>query len=160
LLTDILFVAFGDTAPWVAMVLAAGFGATVFAMYPVVVAHANDHAAPGSAIQVSGGLLLVFGIGSIIGPTVAGVAMTSFGAAMLFVVTASAHALLLGFAVLRIRYAPPVDPASKGSFQATPLARSLTPETATLAPSAEELRLDRPDVENAPTAPDSTAPKE
>jgi MFS family permease len=157
LLTDILFVAFGDTAPWVAMILAAGFGATVFAMYPVVVAHANDHAAPGSAIQVSGGLLLIFGIGSIIGPTVAGVAMTSFGAAMLFVVTASAHVLLLGFAILRIRYAPPIDQASKGSFQATPLARSSTPETAALAASAEELRADRADV---PTKPESTSSKD
>jgi MFS family permease len=157
LLTDILFVAFGDTAPWVAMILAAGFGATVFAMYPVVVAHANDHAAPGSAIQVSGGLLLIFGIGSIIGPTVAGVAMTSFGAAMLFVVTASAHVLLLGFAILRIRYAPPIDQASKGSFQATPLARSSTPETAALAASTEELRADRADV---PTKPESTSSKD
>jgi hypothetical protein len=49
------------------------FGAAIFAMYPVIVAHANDHAPPGTSIQVSGGLLMVYGLGSIIGPLVAGI---------------------------------------------------------------------------------------
>lgn len=72
LLADALFLTMGATRPFGALCLAALFGATVFAMYPVIVAHANDHAEPGTYIQVSGGLLLVFGMGSIIGPAAAG----------------------------------------------------------------------------------------
>ena len=60
------------------LAMAALFGATVYAMYPVIMAHANDHAEPGTFIQVSGGLLLVFGLGSFVGFTVSGFVMTSF----------------------------------------------------------------------------------
>lgn len=84
LLADALIVFSGVTHPVFVMVLAALFGATVFAVYPLIVAHANDHAEPGTFSQVSGGLLLVFGTGSIVGPTIAGFAMTSFGAPYLF----------------------------------------------------------------------------
>ena len=136
---DGFFLFGGFTTPWVVMTVAALFGATVYAMYPVIVAHASDHAAPGTFIQVSGGLLLVYGIGSIIGPTVAGFAMTSFGASMLFAVTATAHLLLIAFALFRLKYAPAVAAEKKGSFQATPLGRGSTPETAALAASATEI---------------------
>lgn len=51
LVADALFVfSGGATHPLITLALAALFGATVFAMYPVIVAHANDHAEPGSFI--------------------------------------------------------------------------------------------------------------
>jgi MFS family permease len=137
---DGLFLFGGFTSPWVVMTVAALFGATVYAMYPVIVAHASDHAAPGTFIQVSGGLLLVFGTGSIIGPTVAGFAMSSYGEASLFAVTAAAHILLVVFALIRLKYAPAVAAEKKGSFQATPMGRASTPETAALAANEEEFR--------------------
>ena len=130
--------------------LAALFGASVFAMYPVIVAHANDHAEPGSFIQVSGGLLLVFGLGSIIGPTLAGVAMTAYGPSSLFAVTGSAHVLLVLFAILRLRTAPAVPQDDKVPFQAKPLARGSTPETAALAAGQEELEATQA-AEDGPT---------
>jgi len=133
ILADLVFVFSGISTPLAILAMSGVFGASVFAMYPVIVAHASDHAAPGTFIQVSGGLLLVFGIGSIIGPTVAGFAMTSFGNNSLFAVTGVAHILLLGFAALRLRSSPPVAPNEKVAFQATPLPRSTTPETAVLA---------------------------
>jgi MFS family permease len=139
LLADGLFLSLGVTQLWVALSLSALFGATVFAMYPVIVAHANDHAEPGSFIQVSGGLLLVFGIGSIIGPTVAGLAMTAFGSATLFAVTGAAHMLLILFAIFRLRTAPAVAAEAKVAFQAKPFARASTPETAALAANQAEL---------------------
>lgn len=150
LLADALFLLSGATQPLFVLTLAALFGATVFAMYPVIVAHANDHAEPGSFIQVSGGLLLVFGIGSIIGPTISGFAMTSYGASMLFAVTGAAHVLLILFALLRLRIAPAVAPENKVAFQAKPLARVSTPETAALA--AEEADLNSEQPENVPPA--------
>jgi MFS family permease len=143
LLADLLFLLGGFTDPASVRVLAALFGATVYAMYPIIVAHANDHAAPGTFIQVSGGLLLVYGIGSIAGPTLAGLAMTSFGASSLFAVTATAHICLILFALLRLRTRAAVANKDKSAFQAAPLARMSTPETAAFAADAAELEADR-----------------
>lgn len=142
LVADALFLFSGATHPEIILALSALFGATVYAMYPVIVAHANDHAEPGAFIQVSGGLLLVFGIGSIFGPTLAGYVMTSFGATYLFAVTGAAHVLLILFAVLRMKLRPSVPMGAKVAFRAKPLARASTPETAALAGQATELEVD------------------
>ncbi len=141
---DSLFLLTGVSQPWAVLLLSALFGATVFAMYPVIVAHANDHAAPGSFIQVSGGLLLIFGIGSIFGPTVAGFMMTTFGASTLFAVTGTAHLLLVLFTLVRLWVAPAVASEDKVTFQMKPLARASTPETVALAADQEELDADQP----------------
>ncbi|MFV2051332.1 MFS transporter [Aliiroseovarius sp. YM-037] len=153
LIADGLFIFSGLTNPLVALSLAALFGASVFAMYPVIIAHANDHAEPGSFIQISGGLLLVYGIGSIIGPTIAGFAMTTFGASSLFAVTGTAHILLILFAVFRLRTAPAVAQENKVVFQVKPMARASTPETAALAADQAELEADQAErSENAEKA--------
>ena len=70
---DVCFIAFRPEQQLANMIFVGFFGAGVFGMYPLIVAHANDHAPQGTFIQVSGGLLLVFGLGSIIGPLVSGV---------------------------------------------------------------------------------------
>lgn len=138
LLSDLLFISGGFTSPWALITIVGLFGATVFSMYPVIVAHASDHAEPGQFIQVSGGLLLVYGIGAIVGPTVAGFAMTNFSTSSLFAVTASAHVLLIIFAAFRFLTAPAVAAENKGSFQSIPLARASTPETAALSATDNE----------------------
>jgi len=143
LIVDALFLFGGFINLWAVMTLAGFFGATVFAMYPVIVAHATDHAAAGTYIQVSGGLLLVYGIGSILGPTVAGFAMSEFGEASLFMVTGTAHILLIIFALVRLILAPALAPEDKGSFQVSPLAPVSTPETAAFAANQAELNADR-----------------
>lgn len=142
ILADAMFLSIGVPGPALALALSGLFGATVYAMYPLIVAHANDHADPGSFIQVSGGLLLVFGIGSIVGPTLAGFAMTTFGAASLFAITGAVHLLIILFALLRLKVAPPVAPQDKVAFQAKPLARASTPETAALSADQEDLGED------------------
>lgn len=158
LLADILFLFIGTTNPTIILSLSALFGATVFAMYPVIVAHANDHAEPGTYIQVSGGLLLVFGLGSIVGPTIAGVAMTTFGAVSLFAVTGAAHVLLILFAIWRLRHAPAVAEENKVAFKANPLARASTPETAALGADQSEFDADQavqPPAETNPATKDA-----
>ncbi len=153
LLADAMFLFSGATRPLIVLSLSALFGATVFSMYPVIVAHANDHAAPGTFIQVSGGLLLVFGIGSIIGPTLAGLAMTSLGASSLFAITGGAHVLLVLFALLRLKTAPSVLAEDKVAFQSKPMARALTPETAALCADQAERDADQPPGEIAADTP-------
>ncbi|MEI4263807.1 MFS transporter [Roseovarius sp. D0-M9] len=158
LIIDALFVFGSFTHPWVVMTLAGLFGATVFSLYPVIVAHASDHAEPGAFIQVSGGLLLVYGVGSIIGPSAAGLAMTTYGESSLFAVTGGAHILLVLFALYRLRHAPAIASEDKKNFQATPMARMSTPETAALAADAEELASDRAAVDPETGAPAATGP--
>ncbi len=115
------------------MILGCIFGASIYAMYPVIVAHANDHAAPGTYIQTSGGLLLVYGVGAIVGPLIAGVGMWSLGVSGLFLTTNGAHILIILFTLWRMRARGEVRSADKTSFVASPTARGSTPQTAALA---------------------------
>lgn len=133
LLADATFLFLAPNGEIAALATAALFGATVFAMYPVIIAHASDHAAPGTFIQISGGILLAFGVGSIIGPTVAGYAMTVIGNSSLFAVTGAAHLFILLFAAIRVATTPALAVDQKAPFQAAPLGRNTTPETANLA---------------------------
>ena len=59
--------------------------------------------------------------------------MASFGPQSLFMTTALAHVLLLGFALVRLRARASLPSEVKGSFQMSPIARASTPETAALA---------------------------
>ncbi|MEN1957681.1 MFS transporter [Luteimonas changyuni] len=55
------------------------FGGLAFAIYPICMAHLLDHLPPESTLAAGSSLLLLNGVGSAIGPAVAGVAMTRFG---------------------------------------------------------------------------------
>ena len=149
-LSDVVYLFGGFTDPLILMGLSAIFGAMIYSMYPVIVAHANDRAAPGTFIQVSGGLLFVYGVGSIIGPAMAGFAISRYGAPSLFAVLGVAHVLLILFALMRLKSTPAVEPLDKGSFKSTPMVLVSTPETAALAANDAELassleRLSAPD---------------
>lgn len=140
LAAEAIFIIARPEGAMVNFVLSAVFGAAIFAMYPVIIAHANDHAAGGTSIQVSGGLLLVFGTGSIAGPLMAGLAMTGLGATGLFVVTAAAHGMIVLQGLYRIARRAPVPQADKTEFRPVPTARTSTPETAVMSASQEEFQ--------------------
>lgn len=120
------------------VVLVAIYGAAANALYPIAVAHANDFAAPEDFVKVSGGLLLLFGIGTIIGPTLGGPVMTWAGPYALFSVTAGAHALVAIYAILRARKRAPVPAADRGAYTtaAASTAPHVTPESLSLDPRA------------------------
>ena len=84
-------------------------------------------------IQISGGILLVLGVGSIVGPTVAGVAMSYSGNQNLFLVTGLSHVAIILFTFYRVLTKTALASDTKGTFQAVPLGRASTPETANLA---------------------------
>jgi len=130
---DIAFLLLRPEDRAVNIVLACVFGAAVFSMYPVIVAHASDHAAPGTFIQISGGLLLLYGVGGMAGPLLAGLAMSVFGPPGLFATTLLAHVPLVGFALWRISKRAPVAQGEKVGFVPAPMARASTPETMALA---------------------------
>ena len=115
------------------------YGATANALYPIAVAHANDFASPEDFVKVSGGLLLLYGIGTVIGPTIGGPVMTAAGPYALFLVTGFSHVALVIYAMIRsrIRKAKPVG--TRESFTATSAGPLTTPESLTLNPRAAPL---------------------
>ncbi|MCA0341208.1 MAG: MFS transporter, partial [Proteobacteria bacterium] len=81
------------------LVLTALYGAMANALYPIAVSHANDFASPEDFVKVSGGLLLLYGVGTIIGPTIGGPIMSAVGPYALFMVTCWAHILITAYAI-------------------------------------------------------------
>jgi MFS family permease len=123
---------------WLVFILVSIYGALAYALYSVAVAHANDHAGTGDFVKLSGGLLLLYGIGTIVGPLIGSKAMTLFGPAGLFAVTAGAQALMAAYAILRSFRRAPVPIGLRTLFRATPSDRSLTPEATRLDPRSNE----------------------
>ena len=86
--------------PWFPAVwlLLGGFMSVI---YPVCVAHANDHMPAEHAVSVSGRLILVSGIGSALGPLLGAATMSEFGIRGLFHFMAAVAALFALFALAR-----------------------------------------------------------
>jgi MFS family permease len=83
-------------------VLAALWGATAFPLYAISVAHANDYADPDDYVMVSGGLLLMYGVGAILGPFAASAVMTLTNASGLYLFTGAVHLAMAMFVVHRM----------------------------------------------------------
>jgi len=137
LVVELFFMAFATNNPVVVIAALGLFGGAIYSMYPVIIAHAYDHAPPASFLRISGGLLLVFGVGSIVGPLAAGAAM-SVGPAGMFATTLVAHLTLALYGLWRIRRRESVSEADKAAFVTLPPARLATPESAALDPRTEQ----------------------
>lgn len=108
------------TAPQgVIFALGFGYGAGALSFYAVAVAHAADRADASQATPMMAGILVLWGIGSIIGPAVSGFIMTPLGGNGLFFFAAGALALLAALMFTRVVNTVPVAPADKEPFNAT-----------------------------------------
>ena len=121
------------------VVMVAIYGATANSLYSIAVAHANDFAAPEEFVKVSGGLLLLYGIGTVIGPTIGGPVMTAVGPYSLFLVTGFSHVALVVYAMIRSRIRKAVPVAERESYMPTSAGPMTTPESLTLNPRAAPL---------------------
>jgi MFS family permease len=121
------------------LVLIGVYGATANALYPIAVAHANDFAKSSDFVAISGGLLLLYGIGTVIGPTVGGPVMQYLGPYSLFAVTALSHVLIVAYAILRSRMRAPVPVGERDSYQSVSSGTTVTPESLALNPRAPAL---------------------
>ncbi|HTV69534.1 MAG TPA: MFS transporter [Rhizobiaceae bacterium] len=116
------------------LMLTAAYGALAYTLYSIAVAHANDHASPEEFVKVSGGLLLLYGFGTMVGPMLGASLMGSLTPESLFLATALAHSALAVYTLLRIRRRAPVPVAAREAFKTVPIERSVTPEAARLDP--------------------------
>jgi MFS family permease len=87
----------------------AGFliGTVGMTLYSVASAHANDRSDASHAITVASGLLFLYSVGAIIGPSLAAALMDRIGPQALFLFMAMVHALVLSVAIMRIRTRAP-----------------------------------------------------
>jgi MFS family permease len=112
---------------------AALLGGFMSTLYPVCVANAHDRMPSDQVIAVSGRLILISGLGSVVGPLIGTSAMARFGIDGLFYFMAAIAALLTVFAA-GLSLAVPPPPHHKRTFeiltpQAAPLAHDLFDST-------------------------------
>lgn len=140
-LDGLLLFALRPEIPALLITLVVIYGAAANTLYPITVAHANDFASPEDYVKVSGGLLLLYGIGTIIGPTVSGPVMSSIGPYALFFVTALAHVAITAYAMFRSRMRAAVPAGNRETYTTLPSANTqmITPESMTLANRNNEI---------------------
>jgi MFS family permease len=125
-------------APNVVLPLVAIYGGLAYPLYGLAVAHANDYADSSEFVTVSGGLLLLYGVGTMVGPPAAAFAMTGLGPEALFIATAGGHVVIAGYAYYRTTRRAPIPESVREAYRPMPSGRGLTPESAALDPRAED----------------------
>jgi MFS family permease len=88
---------------------AAGFmiGTVAMTLYSVASSHANDRAEPGDAVTIASGLLFLYSVGAVLGPSIAAWLMDRIGPQALFLFMAVVHAGVMAVVILRIRTRAP-----------------------------------------------------
>ena len=148
---------FNELLPaWTLLVSAAAFFGLSSTLYPLSVAYANDYLDSGDVVAASGGFVLVFGIGAVIGPLGASVAMRLAGPQGMFMFVITAAVLLIAFIAWRTRvrqWAPVVEKEPYILQPATPSA------IGDLDPRAEvdDYYDDGPDTLDTPIPEESSA---
>lgn len=104
------------------IVLFAVFGAIALPSYSLALAHANDYLEPDQMVGASATLVLIFGVGAIIGPLIAGPFMDRLGAAGFFVFLAGVYGAMAIFGVYRMVRRPETPEETAEIVQVTPQA--------------------------------------
>ncbi|MCO6411698.1 MAG: MFS transporter [Thiogranum sp.] len=106
------------TALNVALIVSVAFGGCAFSLYALAVAHTNDLLETSQMLESSRGLLLLSGIGSSIGPILAGVVIAGSGSHGLMLYFFMLLILLAAYAALRKRVGVVIPTEQQGEFVA------------------------------------------
>ena len=149
-----MIAAAGGSVPLLYLV-AGCVGAVLFPIYALNVAHANDLAQPDEYVEVSSGMMIVYGVGTISGPLVVGQVMSRFGPTSLFAALALYFALYAAYAAWRIaRREASAGMVAKTDYQAM----SVQPLGAEAAAAALSPDLPGEDLIEDTTTPDWKTP--
>lgn len=111
----------GNSPAWVFYLCVAIFGGSVIPTYSIVAAHVNDMVEPGEFVAASGGLLILQGAGSALGPVVSGLAMGVFGTPGLVYTIIVAQAAMALWGAYRISQRPAPIEDGKAVFRPEPV---------------------------------------
>jgi len=105
-----------NTIVWLFYCSAFLYGGLTFSMYPLCVAHSNDRAASTDFLRTASALLLIYGIGATVGPTVGGLAVDIGGTESFFAFLFAAYAAMSAIVVVRMVIRPQIEPRSQDPF--------------------------------------------
>ena len=108
-----------EATRWVLYLCAAIFGGTIIPTYSVVMAHVNDAVDAGEFVAASGGLLIMQGVGAVVGPLLAGFAMSAFELGFAYTVVVT-QLLMAVFGVYRLTRRPAPPEMHKGTVLVEP----------------------------------------
>ena len=100
--------------------LGALFGGLTFALYPLCVAHTNDHVGPEERVGTSGGLVLLYSLGAVAGPLVGSMVMAVAGPAGLFMAIGATALLTTFFGLWRLYASDAVPEDEQMAFRSVP----------------------------------------
>ena len=128
---------FGGAHRWTILPLIFCFGMVALPLYGLSVAHTNDRIARQNFVETSATLLLINSTASVFGPTVAAFIMGRLGTQSLFYYSASIHAAMAVFTLIRISMRDEPADAHRDPYEPQPQQATLA--TAEFDPrSAEE----------------------
>ena len=122
------------------------YGGSLFPLYSLCIAHANDFLTPRQMVAAASGLVMVNGGGAVLGSPLAALSIEYLGTGSFFVVVTLLQAMIAGFALYRMSQRAAVPNEAQGPFVAIPesssaLAATLNPE-AEWIPTGDELTED------------------
>lgn len=138
-------------------VFTAAWGFFAFPLYAITVAHANDFADPREFVEVSSGLLLVYGAGAVIGPIIASATIAAWDARGLYATTCTVHVLLIVFVFWRMRRREAAPMEEHVSFVEALQATATASATFDYETHPEAVRTPPDDYSSGDTAADSPA---
>ena len=117
-------------------------GSVLFTIYALNVAHANDQASADEFLQVSGGLLIVYGIGNMAGPQLGGRLMDALGLNGFFVAMGGVYTVYGLYALWRSMRSHALPPSERADFRVMPALPAQTPESLALDARTSEAALE------------------
>ncbi|MBT4041204.1 MAG: MFS transporter [Rhodospirillales bacterium] len=103
-----------------AYVVACLHGGFMFPLYGLILSHANDYAPKEKMVEISGGLLLVYGMGAVLGPTIVSPLMDQLDAGYLFLSMTVLFGVLAVFSLYRIIVRPGGEFVDRTAFVPAP----------------------------------------
>jgi MFS family permease len=144
---------FGRTDFALLLVCMLVYGGSLFPLYSLFIAHANDFLTPSQMVAAASGLVMLNGAGAVLGSPLAALSLEYFGVASFFILLTIIQLLIAGFALFRMTRRAAVPNLAQGPFVAIPesssaIAATLNPEAEWIPGSDEEAEEDDPFRDN------------
>jgi MFS family permease len=113
-------------SPFLLIGIVTAFGLVALPIYSLVVAYANDHLSKDQMLGASSKLILLYGIGAILGPLLAGAFMRQIGSAGFMAYMVLIYGGTGGFALFRTMKRPAVPAETAPVVQLSPVTTAVT----------------------------------